>query len=105
MRCHLIRIPILALSLGIATTGAAEEIPVYQPRPVALPKDAPYVLADGSIYIVGSDGMEEILTKFNELFVKTHPGFKFKLLRTGSSTALGGIIAGVSAFAPLDREA
>ena len=77
----------------------------YQPAPVAVPKDAPYVRPDGSIYIVGNDGMEEMLVKFNELFTQTHPGFKFTLLLKGSSTGIGGLTAGISALAPMGREA
>ena len=87
------------------TDSAVRELPPYQPRPVTPPKNAPYVLPDSSIYIVGNDGMEEMLTSFNKLFTETHPGFKFKLLLKGSSTSVGGLTAGVSAFAPMGREA
>ena len=76
----------------------------YQPRPVEHP-NGPYVLTDGSIYIVGSAEMQPILEKFNELFTNAHPGFKFKMLLKSSSTGLPGITAGVSAFAPISRQA
>src|SRR5262249_35808456 len=106
MRRFLPRIFILTLALGLAASAAIQKLPAYQPRPVAPPKDAPYVLADGSIYLAGSDGMAELLTKFNALFIKTHPDFKFKLLIKGSAaTALGGLSSGVSAFALTAREA
>jgi phosphate transport system substrate-binding protein len=98
----------LALALLPAPPAAAQTEAAarpYQPRPVQLPKDAPYVLADGSIYIVGNDGMKEMLEKFNELFTKTHGGFKFTMLLEGSSTGIGGLTANVSAFAPMGREA
>jgi hypothetical protein len=67
--------------------------------------DASYVLRDGSIYIVGNDGMKEMLEKFNELFQKTHPGVKFMMELEGSSTGIGGLTAGVSALAPMGCEA
>jgi phosphate transport system substrate-binding protein len=55
--------------------------------------------------IVGNTGMEEILGKFNELYTRTHPGFQLAMLLKGSHTSLSGLTAGVSAFAPMDREA
>jgi phosphate transport system substrate-binding protein len=46
-----------------------------------------------------------MLAKFNELFAKTHPGFKFKLLIGKSpSIPLYSLITGTSAFALIDRE-
>jgi phosphate transport system substrate-binding protein len=88
-----------------AFLASAAEMPSYEPRSVEFPTNASYVQPDGSIYIVGNDGMEAILKQFNELFAKTHPGFKFKMLLKGSSTGIGGLTAGVSAFAPMGREA
>lgn len=92
-------------SLASTVHAQAGQPAPYQPRPVQIPKDASYVLPDGSIYIVGVDAMKEVLEKFNEIFVRTHPGFKFKMLLEGSSTGIGGLTAGVSAFAPMGREA
>jgi len=88
-----------------AFSASAAEMPSYEPRAVELPTNASYVQPDGSIYIVGNDGMEAILKQFNDLFAKTHPGFRFKMLLKGSSTGIGGLTAGVSAFAPMGREA
>ena len=45
-----------------------------------------------------------LLNKFNGLFTQTHPGIKFTMLLKGSSTGIGGLTAGVSAFAPMGRE-
>jgi phosphate transport system substrate-binding protein len=88
-----------------ALSASAAEMPSYEPRAVEFPTNASYVQPDGSIYIVGNDGMEAILKQFNDLFAKTHPGFRFKMLLKGSSTGIGGLTAGVSAFAPMGREA
>jgi phosphate transport system substrate-binding protein len=96
----------LAASLPLHAAAAAEgELQSYAPHAVTVPKDASYVLPDGSIYIVGNDGMKGMLAKFNEIFARTHPGFKFTMLLEGSSTGIGGLTAGVSAFAPMGREA
>lgn len=97
-----------ALFVGAAQAGpiaADPTLPAYQPRPVTVAKDAPYRQPDGSVYIVGNDGMKEMLEQFNALFTKTHPGVRFKMLLEGSSTGIGGLTAGVSAFAPMGREA
>lgn len=90
------------LALGAATLAGGE---TSVPPAVAVPKDASYVRPDGSIYIVGNDGMENLLNGLNALFVKTHPGCKFTMLLKGSSTGIGGLTAGVSALAPMGREA
>jgi phosphate transport system substrate-binding protein len=97
-RLFLVMLPAVALA-------ANAEISAYQPQPVEVPKGASYVQPDGSVYIVGNDGMEDILKEFNELFAKTHPGYKFTMLLKGSSTGIAGLTAGVSAFAPMGREA
>jgi phosphate transport system substrate-binding protein len=91
--------------LAALALAAHAEISAYQPQPVEVPKGAAYVQPDGSVYIVGNDGMDQILKEFNELFAKTHPGFKFTMLLKGSSTGIAGLTAGVSAFAPMGREA
>jgi phosphate transport system substrate-binding protein len=97
-----------ALLAGAAHAGpiaADPALPAYQPKPVTVAKDAPYRLPDGSVYIVGNDGMKEMLGQLNTLFTKTHPGVRFTMLLEGSSTGIGGLTAGVSAFAPMGREA
>jgi phosphate transport system substrate-binding protein len=99
------RILFIASIIGSARLVAADAIPAYKPQPVQIPADATYVLPDGSVQIVGNDGMEGMLVKFNELFTRTHPGIKFTMLLKGSSTGVGGLTAGVSAFAPMGRDA
>jgi len=94
----------VALLLVAPLPGRAQAL-AYEPRTVALPKDAAYLRADGSIAIVGEDAMLPILTKFNVLFVETHPGFKFWMALKGSATGIGAIADGVTAFAPMGREA
>ena len=70
------------------------------PRP-----DAPYLLADGSIYVAGNDLLIPLFDQLNALFLKTHPGFKFKMDMHASSLAISGITAGKSAFGPMARDA
>lgn len=99
---------LIALALAIPTLaarGAESAMSAYVPQAVDVPQSAPYLMRDGSIRIVGNDGMKPMLERFNALFVRTHPGFRFTLLLEGSSTGIGGLTAGVSAFAPMGREA
>lgn len=96
---------VLLLVTGVFVDRAVGgELAAYEPQPVAIPQDASYLQADGSVLIVGNDGMELLLRQFNELFIRTHPGFKFTLRCKGSSTGMGGLTAGVSALAPMSRE-
>lgn len=91
-----------SLALGAVAVSAGAP---YTPSAVVAPQGASYVRSDGSISIVGNDGMENLLNRLNALFVQSHPGFKFTMLLKGSSTAIGGLAAGVSAFGPMGREA
>jgi len=60
---------------------------------------------DGSVYIVGDDGMEDAVAGLNALYAKAHPGVRFTTVLKGSSTGIGGLTAGVSALAPMGRAA
>jgi phosphate transport system substrate-binding protein len=77
----------------------------YEPQQISLAGNAPYLLPDGSIYIVGDDTMEPLLKRLNELFVQTHPGIRFTLMLRSQPTGIDGIQAGVSLFAPVAHDA
>jgi phosphate transport system substrate-binding protein len=86
-----------AFLLALSLNTSADDVPAYEPRPVVVPIDA--------VSVAGSDGLEEMLAKFNELFAKAHPGFNFKLLIGRlPSISLYGLITGTSVFALIDRE-
>ena len=84
--------------------AAAEEAKLDQadPSPAADAIPAP---VPGTIYVVGNDGMESLLGKLNAKFTAAHPDAHFTLVLKGSSTGISGLTAGVSAFAPMGREA
>lgn len=96
----------------LTVDGAARELALLGPR-VAAAQTAPapaaqsgkpaYVQADGSIFIVGNDGMEDLLNALNARFVQRNPGYAFKMRMEGSSTGGPALIAGVTPFAPLSR--
>lgn len=96
-----------AMLASVAASAASPQMayPVYQPLPVAVSRDAPYLLPDGSIYIVGDDTMEPLLKRLNDEFVKTHPGIRFTMLLRRPPTGIDGIQAGVSLFAPVAHDA
>ena len=90
----------LAISLVAAELAVDPALPNYVPRPYAHPKDATYLLPDGSIRIVGAQGMDVALKNLNALFAQSHPEAKFTLDLKGAATAIGGLYTGVSAFGP-----
>ncbi|CAN5317521.1 phosphate ABC transporter substrate-binding protein PstS [soil metagenome] len=76
----------------------------YLPRPVHIPVDAPYLLPDGRIAIVGNDGMDELVRDLNALFTATHPDVRFSARMEGSSTGMPALTAGVTLLAPMTRD-
>jgi phosphate transport system substrate-binding protein len=74
--------------------------PAVQPEHVVPPKDAGYVMPDGSIRIVGLAEMEGIITGLNTLYEKTHPGTRFTYVKGNSLAAIYSLIFDATAFAP-----
>lgn len=72
--------------------------------PLVVDRSMPYVLPDGSVQIVGNDGLDEVVAQLNALFVRRHPGIRFTTVMKGSSTGMPALTAGVTAFAPLTRD-
>src|SRR5205814_10373260 len=90
--------------LASAAMPVDPALPAYQARAVEVPKDAPYVLPDGSIRIVGAEHVDVIVEGFNALFAATHPGFRFTPQLKGTTTAMPALTHGVTLFAPMGRE-
>ena len=94
----------LALLVHTALTAAPLSVdpalPSYQPQPYSHPKDAGYLLPDGSVRIVGAQGMDVAFKNLNALFAQSHPEAKFTMDLKGAATAIGGLYTDVSAFAP-----
>lgn len=74
------------------------------PAHAAAPAPAPYMLPDGSVAIVGNDGLEDVIRALNALYTKAHPEVRFKLRMEGSSAGMPALTAGATAFAPLTRD-
>jgi phosphate transport system substrate-binding protein len=76
----------------------------YQPRPALPPKDAGYVLADGTIQIVGWDDLAGVFGNLDALYAKTHPGTRFKYVPGNLLAPQHSLIFGETAFAPIGME-
>ena len=69
------------------------------------PLDKPYAPEAGSISIVGDDLMRPVIERLNALFHVEHGDARFSIALKGASTGISGLTAGVSALAPMAREA
>ena len=85
--------PAAAFILSCLTALAAEP-----------PKNAGYLLRDGSVAIVGYNDMSGIFANLNALFIQAHPGIAFSMRLKGTATAAPALTLGVSAFAPMGAE-
>ncbi|KAB8062958.1 PstS family phosphate ABC transporter substrate-binding protein [Janthinobacterium violaceinigrum] len=75
-----------------------------QAAPLAVDPAQTYVNRDGTVAIVGNDGLEEVITQLNALFTRQHPQVRFSLRMEGSSAGMPALTAGATAFAPLTRD-
>lgn len=105
MQTDLTRRALLLASLMLCAGAphAADPTP-YVAQPVVVATSQPYVLRDGSVAIVGNDGLEDVIRELNALFSKAHPQVHFSLRMEGSSAGMPALTAGATAFAPLTRD-
>jgi phosphate transport system substrate-binding protein len=91
----------------VAADAAGSEVAyrTYEPRPVTIPRDAPYLRPDGTIAVVGDDTMAPALVRLNALFVATHPALRFTMLLKPPPLGMDGVVANVSLFAPVAHDA
>lgn len=88
--------------LGLLLLCLAWPAPAF--AQVTPPRDAGYLLPDGSIRIVGLDDMEGIISRWNNLFIRTHPGVRFAYVKGESLAAIYALIFDSTAFAPVGAE-
>jgi phosphate transport system substrate-binding protein len=89
---------------GTTAEQADTPLPSYHPQPAVPPKDAGYVMPDGTIRIVGFDDMEGMILKLNALFTESHPGTKFSYVKANSYGALYSLMWDSTVFAPMALE-
>ena len=87
-----------------APKNGVPELPHYIAHKETVPKDAEYVLPDGSIYIAGNDLVAPLLEQINAIYSAKHPGFKFRTDLISSGVAVAGVSSGKSAFGPTGRD-
>jgi phosphate transport system substrate-binding protein len=86
-------------------TSAAPALRPYVAKQVPLPpKNAKYVMRDGSILVAGNDLMAPYMEKLITLFRQRHPEFKFHLELHTSGLSVSGINCGKSALGPIARD-
>jgi phosphate transport system substrate-binding protein len=100
----LLLVAFVASLFGAGPAGVDPSLPAYRPQPAVPPKDAGYILPDGSIRIVGFDDMDGIIGRLNDLFVRSHPGVKFTYVKGNSLAALYALMFDSSVFAPMGIE-
>lgn len=69
-----------------------------------LPTYEPVQGVTGSVKSMGSDTMNNIMTLWGELFMKTYPGVSVEVIGKGSSTAPPALTEGQAQFGPMSRE-
>lgn len=94
-----------AAAIMILTGFAGSAIAAAASGDLAVPVHASYVTPAGAVVIAGDDSMSDLLQQLDQLFVRSHPQFKFDLDLKGAATALPALTADVSALAPITREA
>ncbi|HEV3020267.1 MAG TPA: hypothetical protein VGY49_14720 [Burkholderiaceae bacterium] len=94
---------IVAVALATAVFCARAQTP-YQPQPGLPAKDAGYLLADGTIRIVGWDDLSGIFDKLDALYANSHPGTKFLYVPGNLIAPQHSLIFGETAFAPIGME-
>ena len=94
---------IVAAALATAVFCARAQTP-YQPQPGLPAKDAGYLLADGTIRIVGWDDLSSIFDKLDALYANSHPGTKFLYVPGNLIAPQHSLIFGETAFAPIGME-
>ena len=86
---------------GTARTRLVDpHLPEYHPQPVPPPQDRGYIMPNGSIRIVGFDDMAGMVSKWDQIFMRSHPGIKFTPILKGNGTAIPAITYDMAAFAP-----
>lgn len=93
--------PLRLLSLAIAGSALLSAVEVD----AKLPSYNPGAPVSGSIKTVGSDTMNNLMTKWLEGFAKIYPNVKFEVEGKGSGTAIPAMVEGTATFGPMSREA
>jgi hypothetical protein len=97
---------LLAFLIAARSVAASGDraLPLYQPRPVALPATVSYLDPDGAVVVVGYNDMRDILAPLAARFTATHPSIRIALELPGTRFAPAALASGKSALAPMGAE-
>jgi phosphate transport system substrate-binding protein len=107
LRISLVVLFACAANLGpaIQAQQAEETLPHYVSRPVPSPaQGSPYLLQDGTIYVLANDLVGPYFEALDDLFTRTHPNIKIQLNPLGSEPAIAALTSNISAFSPMGRD-
>jgi phosphate transport system substrate-binding protein len=93
-----------AFAMTAAFAGGALAQAPYVAQPASPPRDAGYVLADGTIRIVGWDDLAGVFERLNALYVEAHPGTKLVYVSGNLHAPQHSLIFDETAFAPTGME-
>jgi phosphate transport system substrate-binding protein len=91
------------MAMLMASAAASAQSP-YQPQPASPPKDAGYVLADGTVRIVGWEDLAGVFANLDALYSRTHGGARFEYVAGNLVAPQHSLIFGETAFAPMGME-
>jgi phosphate transport system substrate-binding protein len=101
-------VSILMWTMCLPAAGAESEAPALKPYVTKNipppPRNATYVMTDGSILIAGNDLMVSYMERLTTLFRKHYPGYKFHMELQTSGLSVSGINSGKSALGPIARD-
>ncbi len=89
-----------ALFLLLGAAGLAQAQAPYQPQSAQPPKDAGYLLPDGSVQIVGWQDLAGLFARLNVLYERTHPGTRLRYVSGNLVAPQHALIFDETAFAP-----
>lgn len=93
-----------ALGMLLAAPGLALAQAAYVPAPASPPRDAGYLLPDGTVRIVGWDDLAGMFEKLDALYEHTHPGTRLRYESGDLLAPQHALIFGETAFAPTGME-
>ncbi len=97
------RVMLAFAAVGLMSGSASAQDKAH-PLDEALPNYEAVQGVTGSIKSMGSDTMNNIMTLWGELFMKTYPGVSVEVIGKGSSTAPPALTEGQAQFGPMSRE-
>jgi len=95
----------------VAPSAPVVAAPAPAPAPVVQVAEAPKldgrykpsVVLTGRLRSIGSDTMDVLVARWEEIFIKYHPGLRIVHEGRGSSTATPSLVEGQSDFGPMSR--